>query len=99
MAVRFDFSEIHKSFQQEVNRALRDMETIGQEAVDHAKRTGDYKDRTGHLRASNKSSVSLRGVALYNDAEYADYVESKGYNVCATSALFLEDRLRKQFGK
>ncbi len=103
MGVEYDFSDVDEFFQ----KGMREVEQVerrrAQEAVDYAKRTGTYQDKTGTLRNSNKFEVDESGVALYNDAQspegynYASNVESKGYEVLSGAALYLEKKLREDF--
>ena len=55
-----------------------------------------YKNRTGTLRKSNKYSAQDDGLELRNEAEYASFVESKGYEVLTGAALFAEKRLKEE---
>lgn len=104
MGVKYDFSDVDEFFQ----KGMREVEQVekarAQEAVDYAKQIGTYQDRTGTLRNSNKFEVDDSGVTLYNDAQspqghnYASNVESKGYDVLSGAALYLEKKLREDFG-
>lgn len=104
MGVKYDFSDVDEFFQ----KGMREVEQVekarAQEAVDYAKQIGTYQDRTGTLRNSNKFEVDESGITLYNDAQspqghnYASNVESKGYNVLSGAALYLEKKLREDFG-
>lgn len=69
---------------------------VGKEAVDYAMKNGSYQNRTGTLRKSNKYSVEDDGLELRNEAEYASFVESKGYEVLTGAALFAEKRLKEE---
>lgn len=104
MGVKYDFSDVDEFFQ----KGMREVEQVekarAQEAVDYAKQIGTYQDRTGTLRNSNKFEVDESGITLYNDAQspqghnYASNVESKGYDVLSGAALYLEKKLREDFG-
>lgn len=97
MGVVFDFSDIEKGiddFQKEVNSAFV---SEGEEFVDDARKTGSYQDRTGHLRASNYYKAEKDGIEFGNSADYASYVESKGYEVSTSAALRAIERLKMRF--
>ncbi len=72
---------------------------VGQEAVDYAKQHGNYQNRTGHLRSSNKYKVESDGLTIYNDAEYASDVEARGYDVISGAALYAEQSLKRKVEK
>jgi len=95
MGVKVDFSDVENFFAEGVMEVMEEMDKVGRKAVSYAKATGDYEDHTGHLRASNKYHVSPDGLTIYNDADYAAYVESKGFTVCSAAALFAEQQLKK----
>lgn len=84
-----------QGFDEEVSRFLQDgmqevydaMDEAGRKAVEYNIENGDYRNRTGHLRASNYYKVSEDGLEIGNSAEYAGYVESKGYMVCSGGVL------------
>jgi hypothetical protein len=72
----------------------------GQEAVDYAIANGAYKNRTGKLRASNRSGViedENITLELENTADYASFVEAKGFDVLTGALLNAEDRLKPHF--
>jgi hypothetical protein len=67
-----DFSEIDDMLKQ-VDSFIKDevvpaMVEAGESAVDYAIQNGEYKNRTGTLRKSNKYLVDKEGLLLYNDA-------------------------------
>ena len=97
MDVDFDFSDIDDFFDEGDSEVLAGMETEGKAFVEDAKRTGSYQDRTGHLRASNGYEVDKSGLTLKNEAEYASFVESKGYEVAGSAAVRTEKRLKDRF--
>lgn len=97
MGVRRDFSDVKKFFEDGYAEVEKEMSEVGRKAVSYAKATGNYEDHTGRLRASNTFAVSREGLEIGNTAEYATYVESKGYEVCASAALFAQEQLRKRF--
>lgn len=97
---KFDFSDVDKSlrkFDRDVHSAVA---KVGQEAVDYAVEHGNYQDRTGNLRRSNTFEVDgNKNLEIRNEAEYASYVESKGFEVVSGAALYAESRLKEIFGK
>ena len=100
--VDFDFSDVEGFFEQGESEVKEVEEKVGKEAVDYAVQHGNYTDRTGTLRKSNKYSVTDEGLELKNDAanpegyNYASNVESKGYEVLSGAALFAEKRLKEE---
>lgn len=73
-----------------------EMVVVGEEYVQEAQQEGNYQDRTWHLRASNYYEVD-EGLELGNRADYASYVEAKGYEVSSTFALRAEAKLKQIF--
>ena len=69
---------------------MEEMRKAGEAAVEYNKEHGDYRNRTGHLRASNYYEVDESGLTVGNSAEYAGYVEARGYMVCSEGALLAE---------
>lgn len=96
MDVKFDFSDVDRFFQQGYSEVKAVEEKVGKEAVNYAIEHGSYQNRTGTLRKSNKYSVEDDGLVIRNDAEYASYVESRGYEVSTGAALFAERRLKEE---
>lgn len=92
-----DFSDVDKFFKDGVREVMGEMTKVGRKAVSYAKATGDYEDHTGHLRASNTFEVDESGLHIGNNAEYASYVEAKGFTVVSAAALFAEQQLKKTF--
>ena len=95
MDVKFDFSDVDSFFEQGYAEVKAVEAKVGKEAVDYAVKNGSYQNRTGTLRKSNKYSVD-DGLELRNEAEYASFVESKGYEVLTGAALFAEKRLKEE---
>lgn len=79
-----------KDFRKQVKE---EFEQIGAEAVNIAKASTAYKDRTGHLRASNGYEATEDELRLYNKADYASYVEAKTGNVIADAVLFIQRKV------
>lgn len=96
MDVKFDFSDVDSFFDQGYAEVKAVEERVGKETVDYAVKNGSYQNRTGTLRKSNKYSVEDDGLELRNAAEYASFVESKGYEVLTGAALFAERRLKEE---
>lgn len=97
MAVDFDFSDVEQFFDEGEAEVLAGMEEEGKAFVEDAKVTGSYRDRTRHLRASNGYEADKNGLILKNEAEYASFVESKGFEVAGSAALRTEKRLKDRF--
>lgn len=97
-----DFSDLDKAFETLKKEAMAAMTEVGKEAVEYAKQNGNYKNRTGTLRKSNRYEVDDAKLTLINDAEsqqgynYASNVESKGYDVLSGAALYAERELQKR---
>ena len=97
VGVDFDSSDVDSFFEGGESEVLAGMETEGKAFIEDAKRTGSYQDRTGHLRTSNGYEVDKSGLILKNEAEYASFVESKGYEVAGSAAIRAEKRLKDRF--
>lgn len=97
MAVDFDFSDVGEALSQLNAEAKGAMAEAGEKAVQYAKEYGDYQDRTGTLRKSNRYEVQDDGLLLKNDTEYASYVEAKGFDVLGGAALEAERLLKERF--
>lgn len=97
MGVEFDFSDVEAFFQQGESEVVAKVSEIGEESIQYAKDNGTYKDRTGTLRQSNDSEADITGLTLKNKAEYASFVESKGFDVLSGAALYAEKRLKEEF--
>lgn len=100
-----DFSDVDGYFNDGMEQVKRQMAGTGEDAVQYAREHGDYKNHTHTLRKSNKFKVSEEGLTLYNDAtapngyQYADKVESRGFDVLSSAALHAEQRLKEIFEK
>lgn len=84
------FLDIEKEIREDVYRR---MEAAGEAADEYNVENGDYRNRTGHLRASNFHRVEEDSLVVGNSADYAEYVESRGYMVCSGGALLAEQML------
>lgn len=97
MVIEGDFSDVDKFFDDgewEVEKAMID---VGDEAVKDAKANHTYQNRTGNLEASNGYDVDKDGLTLENTADYASYVEAKGFDVLSGAALRAEKKLKEIF--
>lgn len=97
MVIEGDFSDVDKFFDDgewEVEKAMID---IGDKAVKDAKANHTYQNRTGNLEASNNYDVDKDGLTLENTADYASYVEAKGFDVLSGPALRAEKKLKEIF--
>lgn len=97
MAVDVDFSDVGEALSQFKAEAKEAIAEAGEKAVQYAKEHGDYQDRTGTLRKSNRYEVQDDGLLLKNDTEYASYVEAKGFDVLGGAALEAERLLKERF--
>ncbi len=98
MVVDYDFSDVDDFFRDGKQEVHRKVEEIGQESEQYAKDHGNYQDRTGNLRSRNGHNVDENeNLELTNSAEYASYVENKGYDVLSGAALYAQKRLKETF--
>ena len=91
MDVDFDFSDVDSFFNEGEWEVEKKMIDVGDEAVKHA------EEHTLTLRTSNDYDVDKDGLTLKNEAEYASFVESKGFDVLSSAALYAEKRLKEEF--
>lgn len=97
MVIEGNFSDVDKFFDDgewEVEKAMID---VGDAAVKDAKANHTYKNRSGNLEASNDFDVDKDGLTLENSADYASYVEAKGFDVLSGPALRAEKKLKELF--
>ena len=98
MVVDYDFSDVDDFFRDGKQEVHRKVEEIGQVSEQYAKDHGNYQDRTGNLRSRNGHNVDENeNLELTNSAEYASYVENKGYDVLSGAALYAQKRLKETF--
>ncbi len=87
-----------KDFQEGVNNVRNVLEQVGQEAVEDARATGNYHNRTGHLRRSNYYKVTVTDdraeLEIGNSASYAGDMESRGFEVVTGAALRAYNKLK-----
>lgn len=74
----------------------QELERVGQEAVEIAKSSIAYKDRTGNLRASNSYEADEECLTIKNTAYYASFVEARTGNVIADAVLYAKNELNAQ---
>lgn len=95
MDVESDFSDVEKYFEDGKWEVQKVMIDVGDAAVKDAEENGTYQDHTLTLRTSNAFDVDEDGLTLQNTAEYASYVEAKGFEVLSGAALRAEKKLRE----
>lgn len=96
VGVEFDFSDVDNAFNQLNEEVKSAMTEAGEIGVAYAKEHGNYQDITGTLRKSNTYEVEADGLVLKNEAEYASYVEAKGFEVLSGAALEVEKKLKER---
>ena len=96
MGVEADFSDVQPFFDEGKWEVEKKMIDVGDEAMYIAEKNGNYQDHTLTLRTSNKYDVDENGLTLENTAEYASYVESKGFDVLGMAALYSEKLLKEE---
>ena len=94
--VDFDFSDVDAFIQQGKHEVMQKEAEIGAEAAEFNRREGNYKNHTWNLRRSNGFDVDESGLTIKNTADYASFVESKGYLVAGAGAVYAEQRLREE---
>lgn len=94
---KINFRDVRPAISRFQRQVRKKMEQVGEEAVDYAVKNGDYQDRTGYLRSRNQAKATDKRLEVFNDAEYAPYVEAKGYDVISGAALYAEQRLKEIF--
>ena len=97
MDVESDFTDVDKFFDDVEWEVQKGMIDVGDEAVKDAKANHTYQNRTGNLEKSNTFDVDKDGLTLENSADYASYVEAKGFDVLSGAALRAEKKLKEIF--
>lgn len=82
--------EVDSFICQGMDEVLDAMREAGEAAVSYNRENGDYRNRTGRLRASNFYEVDQERLVVGNSAPYASDVEARGYMVCSGGALLAE---------
>ena len=94
---KINFRDVRPALNRFKRQVRQKMEEVGEEAVEYAVKNGDYQDQTGYLRSRNQAKATDKKLEVFNDAEYASYVEAKGYEVISGAALYAEQRLKEIF--
>lgn len=97
MVIGSDFSDVDKFFDDGEWEVEKTMIDVGDDSVKDAKANHTYQNRTGNLEASNGYDVDKDGLTLENTADYASYVEAKGFDVLSGPALRAEKKLKEIF--
>lgn len=97
MDVESDFTDVDQFFDDVEWEVQKGMIDVGDEAVKDAKANHTYQNRTGNLEKSNAFDVDKDGLTLENTADYASYVEAKGFVVLSEPALRAEKKLKEMF--
>ena len=97
MVIDSDFSDVDKFFDDGEWEVEKTMIDVGDDSVKDAKANHTYQNRTGNLEASNGYDVDKDGMTLENTADYASYVEAKGFDVLSGPALRAEKKLKEIF--
>jgi hypothetical protein len=97
MVIDSDFSDVDQFFKDGELEVEKSVTSVGDAAVKDAKENHTYQNRTGNLEASNTYDVDKDGLALENTADYASYVEAKGFDVLSGAALRAEKKLKEIF--
>ena len=97
MVIDSDFSDVEQFFDDLEWEIQKCMVDVGDAAVKDAEESGTYQDHTLTLRTSNTFDVDKDGLTLENTADYASYVEAKGFEVLSGSALRAEKKLKEMF--
>ena len=97
MDVESDFTDVDQFFDDVEWEVQKGMIDVGDESVKDAKANHTYQNRTGNLEKSNTFDVDKDGLTLENTAEYASYVEAKGFVVLSDPALRAEKKLKEMF--
>ena len=95
MDVESDFTDVDQFFDDVEWEVQKGMIDVGDEAVKDAKANHTYQNRTGNLEKSNTFDVDKDGLTLENTADYASYVEAKGFVVLSDPALRAEKKLKE----
>ena len=97
MVIDSDFSDVDQFFDDVEWEVEKGMIDVGDAAVKDAKENHTYQNRTRNLEKSNTYDVDKDGLTLENTADYASYVEAKGFVVLSAPALRAEKKLKEMF--
>ena len=95
LRLKADTTAIDKAFQDFEDGIKAALHDVGERAVQYAVEHGEYHDRTGRLRRSNRYEVTEKGLRIYNTAPYAEDVQNRGLDVINGAALYAESELEK----
>lgn len=70
-----------------------EFDRVGANAVEVAKSSTAYRDRTGNLRSCNEYEADEDHLVIRNTADYASYVEARTGNVTADAVLYAKNEL------
>lgn len=97
MVIDSDFSDVDEFFDDIEREVQGGMIEVGESAIQDAKENHTYQNRTGNLEKSNTYDVDKDGLTLENTADYASYVEAKGFVVLSDPVLRAEKKLKEMF--
>ena len=97
MVIDSDFSDVDQFFKDGELEVEKSVTSVGDTAVKDAKENHTYQNRSGNLEKSNIYDVDKDGLTLENTADYASYVEAKGFEVLSGAALRAEKKLKEIF--
>lgn len=97
MVIDSDFSDVDEFFDDIEREVQGGMTEVGESAIQDAKENHTYQNRTKNLGNSNMYEVDKDGLTLENTADYASYVEAKGFVVLSDPALRAESKLKEMF--
>ena len=97
MVIDSDFSDVDQFFDDLDWEVQKGMIDVGDAAVKDAEESGTYQDHTLTLRTSNTFDVDKDELTLENTADYASYVEAKGFEASSGPALRAEKKLKEMF--
>ena len=97
MVIDSDFSDVDQFFKDGELEVETSVMGVGDAAVKDAKENHTYQNRSGNLEKSNTYDVDKDGLTLENTADYASYVEAKGFDVLSGAALRAEKKLKEIF--
>ncbi|WP_455072259.1 hypothetical protein [Prevotella melaninogenica] len=97
MVIDSDFSDVDQFFDDVEWEVEKGMIDVGDAAVKDAKENHTYQNRSRNLEKSNIYDVDKDGLTLENTADYASYVEAKGFEVLSGAALRAEKKLKEMF--
>lgn len=97
VSIKADFSDVDATFASFQRQVEAEMRIAGEKAVEANIEHGNYKNRTGLLRSSNKYEVESDGLVIENTAPYASFVQAKGFSVIDEGILAAVGYLQNKF--